>query len=124
VNASPIRDAQGNIVAAVSTWLDISDRKRAEEILRGSEALYRAIARSIPNGGVFVVDKNLRYLIAEGPVVEKFGYTREMLEGHTVSEIFNAETAARMAARFQRVFAGETISYETVRDGRIYCTHG
>jgi PAS domain S-box-containing protein len=122
VNASPIRDAQGNIVAAVSTWLDISDRKRAEEILRGSEALYRAIARSIPNGGVFVVDKNLRYLIAEGPVVEKFGYTREMLEGHTVSEIFNAETAARMAARFQRVFAGETISYETVRDGRIYWT--
>jgi PAS domain S-box-containing protein len=122
VNASPIRDAQGNIVAAVNTWLDISDRKRAEEILRRSEALYRAIARSVPQGGVFVVDKNLRYLIAEGPVVEKFGYTREMLEGHTVSEIFDAETASRMEARFQRVFSGETISYETERDGRIYWT--
>ena len=122
VNASPIRDAQGNIVAAVNTWMDITDRKRAEEILRESEALYRAIARSIPNGGVFVVDRNLRYLIAEGPVVEMFGLTREMLEGHTVSEIFDADTAARMEARFQRVFAGETISYETEHNGRIYWT--
>ena len=122
VNASPIRDAQGNIVAAVNTWLDITDRKRAENILKESEAMYRAMARSIPNGGIFVVDRDLRYRIAEGAVVEKFGYTREMLEGHTVSEIFDEETAAKMEARFHRVFAGETISYETENNGRIYWT--
>lgn len=122
VNASPIRNAQGNIVAAVNTWLDITDRKRAEEMLRESEALYRAIASSIPNGGVFVVDKNLRYLIAEGAVVETFGLSREKLEGHSVREIFNPETAAKMEARFRRVFAGETISYETEHNGRIYWT--
>ena len=122
VNASPIRDAQGNVVAAVNTWLDITDRKHAESELQESEALYRSIARSIPNGGVFVVDKNLRYVIAEGSVVENFGYTRETLEGHTVSEIFDAATAAKMEARFRRVFAGETISYETEHNGRIYWT--
>jgi PAS domain-containing protein len=48
VNAAPIRDAQGKIVAAINAWLDISDRKRAEEILIESEKLYRTIARSIP----------------------------------------------------------------------------
>jgi PAS domain S-box-containing protein len=122
VNASPIRDAQGNIVAAVNTWLDITDRKRSEEILQESEALYRSIARSIPNGGIFVVDRNLRYVIAEGSIVEKFGLTREMLEGHTVFEVFNPETAAKMEARFRRVLAGETISYETEHNGRIYWT--
>jgi PAS domain S-box-containing protein len=111
-NASPIRDAEGNIVAAINTWLDITDRKRAEEILRESEALYRAIAGNIPNGGVFLVDKNLRYVIAEGSVVE----------GNTIREIFNPETAAKMEARFWRAFAGETISYETEYNGRIYWT--
>lgn len=122
VNASPIRDAQGNIIAAINTWIDITDRKRAEEILRESEALYRAIAGNIPNGGVFVVDKNLRYVIAEGSAVEKFGFSRDRLEGHTVREIFNNETASKMEARFRRAFAGETISYETERNGRIYWT--
>lgn len=122
VNAAPIRDAQGNIVAAINTWLDITDRKRAEQSLKEKESLYRSIARSIPNSGIFVIDKHMRYIIAEGPVAEKFGYTREMFEGNTFYEIFSPEAAAKMEARFRRVLAGETISYETERNGRIYWT--
>lgn len=122
VNAAPIRDAQGNIVAAINTWLDITDRKHAEQNLKEKESLYRSIARSIPNSGVFVIDKHMRYIIAEGPVAEKFGYTREMFEGNTFREIFSPEAAAKMEARFRRVLEGETISYETERDGRIYWT--
>jgi PAS domain S-box-containing protein len=120
VSATPIRDARGNIHAALSTWLDITEHKRAEKMLQKNEALYRAIARNIPRGGVFVVDKDLRYVIAEGIIMEEFGYTREMLEGYTISEIYDAETAARMEARFRRVFAGEILSHETERLGRIY----
>jgi PAS domain S-box-containing protein len=122
VNAAPIHDIQGNIVAAISTWLDITDRKLAEERLQASEALYRAIARSIPRGGIFVVDRNLRYVIAEGVIAEKFGASKEMIEGHTVPEIFDREVAAKMEARFHRAFEGETISYETEHNGRIYWT--
>jgi PAS domain S-box-containing protein len=122
VNAAPIHDIQGNIVAAISTWLDITDRKLAEETLQASEALYRAIARSIPRGGIFVVDRNLRYVIAEGIIAEKFGVSKEMIEGHTVPEIFDREVAAKMEARFHRAFEGETISYETEHNGRIYWT--
>jgi PAS domain S-box-containing protein len=98
------------------------DRKRAEEALRTSEALYRAIARSIPGGGVYVVDKDFRYLVAEGPVTEAFGLSPEMLEGHTVSEIFPTEVGKRMKGRLQQNFAGETLSYETKHKGRIYWT--
>ena len=122
MNAAPIHDVQGNVVAAISTWLDITDRKRAEETLKASEALYRAIARSIPRGGIFVVDKDLRYIIAEGIITEKLGVSKEMLEGHTVSEVFDEEIAARMEARFRRAFEGETISYETEHNRRIYWT--
>ncbi len=122
VNAAPIHDVQGNIVAAISTWLDITDRKLAEQRLQESEALYRAIARSIPRGGIFVVDRNLRYVIAEGIIVENFGVSREMIQGHTVPEIFDREVAAKMEARFHRAFEGETISYETEQNGRIYWT--
>ena len=122
VNAAPIHDVQGNIVAAISTWLDITDRKRVEETLQASVALYRAIARSIPRGGIFVVDKDLRYIIAEGTITEKFGISKDMIEGHTVAEIFDEEIAARMEARFRRALEGETISYETEHNGRIYWT--
>ncbi|RPJ25407.1 MAG: PAS domain S-box protein, partial [Chloroflexi bacterium] len=101
---------------------DITKRKRAEEKLRASEALYRAIASSIPGGGVYVVDKDFRYLVAEGPVTEAFGLSREMLEGHTVSEVFPDERGTRMEERLRRTFAGETISFETKHNGRVYWT--
>jgi PAS domain S-box-containing protein len=34
INAAPIRDAQGEIVAAINTWRDFTERKRLEEALR------------------------------------------------------------------------------------------
>jgi PAS domain S-box-containing protein len=96
------------------------ERKRSEEKLRTSEALYRAIVRSIPGSGVYVVNKDMRYIVAEGVVSEAFGLSREILEGHTLSEIFNEEITARMQERFRRNFAGETISYEIKRDDSVY----
>ena len=101
---------------------DAVERAHAERALRYSESLYRTIARSIPGGGVYIIDKDFRYLIAEGTVTEAFGLTREMLEGHTVSEIFPSEPAARMIERLQRNFAGETVSFETKHNGRVYWT--
>ncbi|WP_349368246.1 PAS domain S-box protein [Salinarimonas sp.] len=41
VSAAPIRDAQGAIVLAVSTFEDVSERKRAEEALLASEERLR-----------------------------------------------------------------------------------
>ncbi|HXQ33107.1 MAG TPA: PAS domain S-box protein, partial [Anaerolineales bacterium] len=100
----------------------LREKQIAEQSLRQSEALYRGIARSIPGGGVYVVDKDFRYLVAEGPVTDVFGLSRERLEGHTVSEVFSKEPAERMEARLQRNFAGETVDFETTHNGRVYWT--
>ena len=42
-SASPIRDSDGNIIAAINVWRDISYIKKAEEALRESEAKYRGL---------------------------------------------------------------------------------
>ena len=102
-------------------WASL-ERARSQESLRASEALYRTIARSIPGGGVYVVDKDMRYLVAEGPVTEAFGLSRQMLEGRTVMEIFPDERGVRMAERLRRNFAGETLDFETSSNGRVYWT--
>jgi PAS domain S-box-containing protein len=98
------------------------EKQRAEESLRQSEALYRGIAHGIPSGGVYVVNKDFRYIVAEGPVAEAFGLSREMLEGRTISEVFPKQSAERMASRLQRNFAGETVDFETEHNGRVYWT--
>ncbi len=42
-NPYPILDPQGNVVACVTTFVDISDRKKAEEAIKESEATLRTI---------------------------------------------------------------------------------
>jgi PAS domain S-box-containing protein len=105
----------------VCYFYDLSEQKRMEATVRASETLYRAIARNIPGGGVYVVDNDFRYLIAEGPVTEAFGLTREMLEGH-ITEVFPGEQGIRMQGRLKQNFAGETVSFETEHKGRVYWT--
>ena len=59
-HASPLRDEAGRVRGCVGAFLDITERRDAEESLRRSEAVYRAIARNIPDGAVAVVDTELR----------------------------------------------------------------
>jgi PAS domain S-box-containing protein len=106
----------------VCYFYDLSEQKRMEVTVRASQELYRAIARSIPGGGVYVVDKDFRYLVAEGPVTEAFGLSREMLEGHTVTEAFPDERGKKMEDRLRRNFAGERVDFETNFNGRVYWT--
>ena len=106
---------------AERTWTAL-ERAHAQQALRRSEMLYRTIARSIPGGGVYVVDKDFRYVVADGPVTEAFDLTREMLEGYTVTEVFPGERAERLESRLRKNFAGETVSYETSYKGRVYWT--
>lgn len=50
VNAAPIRDAHGQIVGAINTWLEITEIKRAELALRESEQDYSALFNARSTG--------------------------------------------------------------------------
>jgi two-component system, cell cycle sensor histidine kinase and response regulator CckA len=64
----PLRDADGTIVGVLGTYLDITDRKRAEEALRESEAKYRSVVENMQD--VFYrtdIDGNLIMISPSGP---------------------------------------------------------
>lgn len=46
VNAAPIRNRQGEVVGAIKSWRDITDRKMVEQALRKSESRFRRLVES------------------------------------------------------------------------------
>jgi two-component system, cell cycle sensor histidine kinase and response regulator CckA len=60
--ASRLCDASGNIVGAIESIRDITDRKRAEEALAKSYALMKGVIESPKNVVIFALDHQYRYI--------------------------------------------------------------
>jgi PAS domain S-box-containing protein len=101
----------------------VAERRRTEGALRRSEALYRAVARNIPGGGVFVVDENLRCLIVDGPLLAGIGMEREQLEGRMFGEVVEGRALPFVENHFRRALSGETTSCETELGSLTLWTH-
>ncbi|HWQ56368.1 MAG TPA: PAS domain S-box protein [Bryobacteraceae bacterium] len=104
-----------SLMQAVTDHFAIAmERVRVEKALRESEALYRAVARGIPGGAVYVVDRELRIVAAEGTLLPKLGTSREKLEGRVLQEVIDRTAICELIAeRFRRALKGEVAGYET-----------
>ncbi|WP_295668556.1 PAS domain-containing protein [uncultured Mucilaginibacter sp.] len=83
--------------------------------LQRSENLFRSIAINIPNSIVVVVDREHRYLIVEGDLMERLGYKRTDYEGKHPTELGQTERYLAVKHLYDRMMAGEKFSLE--RDG-------
>src|SRR5580658_3565355 len=69
----PLRDEAGNIVKWYGSVIDIEDRKRAEEELKGSEEKHRVIVEAASDA-VISIDENGGILLANPATARIFGY--------------------------------------------------
>lgn len=116
--STPIRGESGEPIGAVVTFRDITERLRAEEALRESEAKYRSIFDHVQD--IFYQTDAAGTIIEINPAVERFGYSREELIGTSVLDIY--EDPEKRLAFVQAVLEEGTVSDYEMRlrrkDGR------
>jgi PAS domain S-box-containing protein len=71
LSIAPIRNGRGEVVGSSAIARDITDRLKAEEALRQSEAKYRSIVMNIPDV-VWTIDSRGRFVFIS-PNIEKLG---------------------------------------------------
>jgi PAS domain S-box-containing protein len=92
-HASPIRDESGKLVGAVNVLIDISDRKRAEAVLRESEQRFVKFMQHLP-GLAWIKGVDGRYMFVNDAAVRAFRRPREEICGRRDEDLFPPETAA------------------------------
>lgn len=100
------------------------DRQLAEAALHQSEARLRQVAAKLPHGAVFIVDRDLRYQLAEGEALEWVGMTTENFVGKTLWEALEPALAASYEPNFRQALNGESFTLEHNSHDRYYISHG
>ncbi len=101
-----LKDKSGKFVGLLAIGQDITDRKRADEVLRAKEAFLGTLIDAIPIP-VFYKDRAGRYLGFNKSFETFYGETRERLIGKSVFDINPPELAEIYHARDSEVFEGE-----------------
>ncbi len=86
-------DAEGTALRMTGVNYDITERKRAEEELRGSESFITSVVENLPNM-IFVKDaKDLKFVRFNKAGEDLLGYSREVLIGKSDYEMFQKDKA-------------------------------
>ena len=107
-----IPSISGNETNILGVATDITAVKVAKEEIRISEQLYREIARNLPKAAMFIFDKNLKYILAEGPLVGIVSKPKNEIEGKTVYDSIRESDRARVKQIYTKILDGESSETE------------
>ena len=94
---TPVRDEQGNIVAVLGIFWDITEQKRTEharKIAEEKRRLYQLMVESA-HDAIFLKDLESRYVIANRKALETFGLSYDQVIGKNDYQIMPNKKGAR-----------------------------
>jgi PAS domain S-box-containing protein len=93
----PIVDKQGRITGIVGISRDITERKRAEETIRSSEAKYRTLIENLEQN-IFLKDEQYRFAAVNGVFCRQVGLSEAEIIGKTDFDFYPAHLAEKYRA--------------------------
>src|SRR3989440_7954005 len=117
-SGAPIHDEEGRIRGVVLVFHDITERRRAEQILRESEQRARLLAAIVESSDDAVIGKTLEGVVTSWNAAAErmYGYTSEEAVGRHISFIVPPELSGELQEIMSRLSRGERVEHlRTVR---------
>ncbi len=115
VNAAPIKYADGEIIGAIQTMIDITDQKKAENELSLQKAYFQQLFENSPEA-IVMLDNKDRAMDINREFEEIFQYSLDEIKGCYLNDIIVPGHLAEEASVLSNaVFDGKVIRRESIR---------
>ena len=102
---------------------DITELKQIENERQKNQKLYRTLAQNFPNGAVFLLDHDLRFLVVDGMGLAAAGLNKDELEGGILREVVSPALADFLEPKYRAALAGKSFVTELTYEGQTYQIH-
>jgi len=102
-----LKSPQGDTIGLLSIGLDVTERKKKQELLRQSEEKFRALVESTSDW-IWEVDQNGNYTYVSPSVQTLLGYTPEEVLGKSPFDFMPPDEAQRLSSGFKKLVADHT----------------
>ena len=122
-SGSDIRDRNDQVQGIVCVALDITDRKRAEDAIKDSEARYRQMVENVPTG-IYEMDiEASKFTKVNDVICDVLGYSEDELLAINPMDIFTEDSKKLIIERTEiakdREMVAPTVEYKIkTKDGR------
>jgi PAS domain S-box-containing protein len=107
-----IGDTDGNILGILISGEDVTEYLKDKNELQKDLNLYRILANNIPDINLYLFDKDIRFILAEGNEMKNNGFSHETFEGKKLSEISSEQIKQIWKPLFTSAIEGEEVSTE------------
>ena len=94
MSSSPVRNSDGEIVAAVAVFWDVTERKRERKAMRDSEDRFRMLVEGAHDYAMFLLDREGCVVSWNKGAERVVGYREEDILGRSAAVIFTPEDRA------------------------------
>jgi PAS domain S-box-containing protein len=101
----------GKVIAIVGSLTDITERKKAEEKLKNSEAKFRSYVDSAPDG-IFIADEKGKYVDVNPAATQITGYSREELLNLSIPDLLQPDFIEKGMKGFNELTQKGTVNVD------------
>ncbi|TVR55040.1 MAG: PAS domain S-box protein [Puniceicoccaceae bacterium] len=112
------RDEIDHASEAIRRMLELINRQTAR--LADYETLFKIIARNLPGGDLFIIDRDLRFVLADGTTMRRHGFKPESFAGKSIYEVDFGESRDALIKLYQETAAGSESQLELIHGGEHF----